>query len=81
MEKKIHLTIAWITYPITLLHLLFGHYSHEKLIEGIIFYTVAFILYVSLVLLYWKNETGRKMVVYCLLLFAMICIVIMWTAY
>ncbi|WP_349409695.1 hypothetical protein [Pseudalkalibacillus sp. SCS-8] len=53
--KKLHYIIAIVTYPITMLHFLFTPYTTEDRISGIVFYTVAFAVYVGLVRLFCKK--------------------------
>ncbi|GAB3056346.1 hypothetical protein GCM10027286_19980 [Virgibacillus ainsalahensis] len=36
--KKLHYLIAFISYPILILHFIFGNYTNEKLISGIVFF-------------------------------------------
>ncbi|WP_155982715.1 hypothetical protein [Paucisalibacillus sp. EB02] len=43
--KKLHYLIALISYPVTILHFIFGDYTTEKLISGISFFSIAPLLF------------------------------------
>lgn len=72
--KKLHFLIAFLAYPITILSLIFGDYTIEELIEGISFSTIATVIYVGFVYLFFKNEGGQKIVMWGLLLIVTISI-------
>ncbi|WP_070119354.1 hypothetical protein [Bacillus marinisedimentorum] len=74
--KQFHYLIAVIAFPITTLHFIFGDYKNDKLISGITFYTVATIIYVSFVYLYYKNEKGKKVVLWGLVIIAIVNILL-----
>jgi hypothetical protein len=66
--KKLHYLIALISYPVTILHFIFGDYTTEKQISGISFFSIATVIYVGFVHLYFKSDTGKKLVIWGLLL-------------
>ncbi|WP_077623278.1 hypothetical protein [Sediminibacillus massiliensis] len=72
--KKLHYLIALISFPVTILHFIFGGYTVEKLISGITFCSIATVVYVGFVYLFFKNNIGRKIVTCGLLLIGIISI-------
>ncbi|WP_408009985.1 hypothetical protein ACJROX_06750 [Pseudalkalibacillus sp. A8] len=72
--RKLHYLIACISYPITIIHFIFGNYTNEKLISGIAFFTVATLIYVGFTYLFFKSETGKRVVVSGLLLASIVFI-------
>jgi hypothetical protein len=72
--KKLHFLIALISYPIIILHFIFGDYTNEKLIQGISFFSIATVIYLGFVYLFFKSEFGKKIVIWGLLLFGIISI-------
>ncbi|MRH41637.1 hypothetical protein GH741_02990 [Aquibacillus halophilus] len=75
-NKKLHLLIILISYPITVLHFIFGDYTIEKLISGISFFLIVTVIYVGVVYLFFKNDIGRKLVMCLLILIGIISILL-----
>ncbi|WP_261130295.1 hypothetical protein [Bacillus sp. Marseille-Q3570] len=68
--KKLHYLIAFLSFPITVLHFIFGDYTTEKFVSGITFYVIATAMYLSFVYLFNKNEVGKKVVLWGLVFIA-----------
>jgi hypothetical protein len=66
--KKLHYMIALISYPVTILHFIFGDYTTDKLVSGISLFSIATVIYVGFVYLYFKSDIGKKLVMWGLLL-------------
>ncbi|WP_430786739.1 hypothetical protein VBD025_14595 [Virgibacillus flavescens] len=69
--NKLHYLIALLSYPIVILLLFFGNYTSEKLLSGIIFYSVSAVIYVGFTYLFFKSEKGKNLV-----LIGLLCIMI-----
>ncbi|KAB8138016.1 hypothetical protein F9U64_06725 [Gracilibacillus oryzae] len=70
--NKLHYLIALISYPITIMHFIIYYflndYTKDMFISGVVFFSIAFLLYVIFVYLSSKNDTGKKLVIVGLLL-------------
>ncbi len=73
--KQLHNRIILFLIPVTFLHFIFGGYKIEKLISGIVFYTIGTAIYLSFNYLFHKSETGKKVVLWSLGFIAMISII------
>ncbi|WP_221568910.1 hypothetical protein [Alkalihalobacillus sp. TS-13] len=74
--KQVHYLIAFISFPITILHFTFGDYSTEKLVSGIAFYLTHTAIYLGFIYLFFKSEVGKKVVLWGLLFIAIASILI-----
>lgn len=63
-RKQLFYLTAFISFLITILHFIFEDYTTEKFISGITFYLIATAIYLSFVYLYYKNEVGKKIVLW-----------------
>ncbi|MYL32283.1 hypothetical protein GLW08_05870 [Pontibacillus yanchengensis] len=74
--KKLHFLIAFISYTITILHFILVDYTNEKLLSGITFYSIATVLYVGFVYLFFKTDINKKLVIWGLLFIGIISIIL-----
>ncbi|MCF6138249.1 hypothetical protein [Pseudalkalibacillus berkeleyi] len=73
--KKLHYIIAFISFPVIILHFVFGHYTTEEFVSGILFYFLATVIYMLLVYLFNKGELGKKIVLFALILIGLVNII------
>ena len=68
--RKLHYLINFLSYPILILYFILIGYSYEVFLSGIIFFSVASIVYFGFVYLFFKSEAGKKIVGWSLILMA-----------
>ncbi len=73
--KQLHYLFVLIWYPITILHFIFGNYTDDEFILGIVFYSITAFIYVGLVYLFNVSEVGEKIVTWILTFISLILII------
>lgn len=76
--KQLHERIVLILIPVTFLHFILGGYSVEKLMSGIIFYSIGTAIYLSFNYFFHKSETGKKVVLWGLFFIAITSIIMVF---